>query len=1362
LFFTDNVNPPRFINISRNYANPKIIPPETTAFDYGGVPLILEEQLQVIKKPPLFSPSVDLIKISSEESYLNDRYICFAYRYRYSDNDYSATSPFSEPAFYPEPFRYSPDTALNEGMVNRFNAANVTINTGGPLVKGIDLLFKDAQNSTIKIIKKLDKSILGLADNFDYSFVFDNSNIFTILPDSEILRLYDNVPRFALAQTMMGNRLIYGNYVDGYNLIRGFNPTKIEYFIDLISKENQITEIEPVTIVNTTYPLSNTTVDDGAVNFDLSGIDNSDLIQGANIIFEFSLSHSQYSQLSGPVPDSGQEQPTFDLTFTFTLPKDYNNIYELASSPEFKNKIGIGFTDPDRNIKQVYSSDPALPTSCDGVTFTDVFNCAIDNLKTTNLGSVQKLSSGTGNNENGPVNVFLDTSGGVPNNNQTIEVFTSPASNVVGFRFPYVKFVLDPANNPDVNSGRVYEFYKIVSAGAGFALLGDIRSLHSNRNYEVGIVYLDSFGRSSTGLVSDNNTIFIPCSKSSFKNYIKATIPVSQIAPEWATNYKFIIKPDEENYNTIFSNIFFTGDDDGMIYFLLDGENSAKVEKGDRLIVKRDSLGATPNCVYTTVLDKNSYSSDEITSGNPAGVYMKISPNSISVTEDINAVIDGGLKTNVEKVKGNCARVDFDMTFNDSNDAFDVPQGSIVEMFFSFNRNGGIEFFGCEQRTYEVSMQIIATRDYPNFAEFLDGENFQSYLDNPDVDIVGVARGGTQLDQKTEWLGKQTSVQFCNLSKNVIYYIDLGANGIVLSAVGPQSCGSLKNRRATAKGRVRVVRADNAVIFESEPQDSLPNVWYESSDTYEVTTDGLHLSGDKPSDQDQTASLPAIIETDFFNCYSFGNGAESYKIRDSIVGKTFNLGNRVLTTDEKEFKESERFADLTYSGVYVQENNLNKLNEFNLGLLNFKSLEQSFGTIQKLFGRETDILTLQEDKISYVLQGKEMITGATGGSSLVTVPEVLGKQVARIEEYGISNNPESFVQWGADKYFTDAKRGAVIQLKGSAAQNEKLTVISEQGMRSWFRNLFIDSFETQKLGGFDPYMDEYVISSNDILKPSEIECTPCGVGKTFKVEEIEPLTYCVNVGEFVGDVGIEYQILEQSETLPGVNINANYNGTDYNTGSVTVGGTLTFPKQSVSEQIVYIRVEPNDSATVQILVNCPDSERITIINVCFTGDDEAGLFIHNEYNWTDGTFTSPLHSESVEFSSGSGNPLVSQYQKISGKQGGGIIPSDTATVKIISNKLGFDDFVFDETRHKFKYIRSNTLFDENNDSDMQALLSLAQLATPIDTTGAPNTYFAEFNMPIGGEYLYFIWDYRTITEVDLCYGETVSAACCGC
>ena len=73
-------------------------------------------------------------------------------------------------------------------------------------------------------------------------------------------------------------------------------------------------------------------------------------------------------------------------------------------------------------------------------------------------------------------------------------------------------------------------------------------------------------------------------------------------------------------------------------------------------------------------------------------------------------------------------------------------------------------------------------------------------------------------------------------------------------------------------------------------------------------------------------------------------------------------------------------------------------------------------------------LVLQEDKISYVLAGKDLLTDASGGGQLTSVPSVLGKQIARIENYGISNNPESFAVWGESKYFTDAKRSAVIHL----------------------------------------------------------------------------------------------------------------------------------------------------------------------------------------------------------------------------------------------------------------------------------------------------------------------------------------------
>ena len=192
-------------------------------------------------------------------------------------------------------------------------------------------------------------------------------------------------------------------------------------------------------------------------------------------------------------------------------------------------------------------------------------------------------------------------------------------------------------------------------------------------------------------------------------------------------------------------------------------------------------------------------------------------------------------------------------------------------------------------------------------------------------------------------------------------------------------------------------------------------------------------------------------------------------------------------------------------------------------------------TIQLLDGRKTDILTLQEDKISYVLAGKNLLRDATGGGAVTSVPEVLGTQIARLEDYGISENPESYASYGPNKYFTDAKRGAVINLIGGAYNNEQLQVISEAGMRSWFRDLFIETFNTQKLGGFDPYMNEYVLHSNVQLPMVSEDCIPCDTSKNITVLPNQSFTYCVDVGNLLEPrkVNLENVQLKHKSALNG-------------------------------------------------------------------------------------------------------------------------------------------------------------------------------------------------------------------------------------
>lgn len=1344
LFFTDNYNAPRCINVGSSYAQPDL-----SGVDYAGDPTLLDERLLVIKRPPLKAPTISLLNIpETQDNFLQDRFICFAYRYRYENGEYSATSPFSEPAFTPELFDFSPDSYLNEGMANRFNAVNVTYETGGPLVKSIDLLFKEAQNSIIKVIEKVNKEDRGVADNTTETFLFSNSNIFTILPDSEILRLYDNVPRFALAQTMMGNRLIYGNYIDGYDLQRDGMPTQLQYEVDLISQDVLGESIEGYDAPITYNIISRgiTATPDSFALVNLSTFAN-DLKKGSVLTFEIDFRHSSFA---GPVTPSSQIQPT-NIQFSFTLVNDYTSVYELATSDEFRNSVGVN---SPRNILPVYA--PTGDTSCSGLTLTDEFNCAITNnlITTTPSGSVKKFASAVSGAPLVGNTAYED--------NEAIAIFTVASGalkDTIGFGIPYMRFVDDLANGANTTND-VYEFYDVTSIYAILQLTDSLGSLHSNRGYEIGMVYMDEFGRSSTALVSENNSLSIPCSASVNKNNIEVTIPPRQIAPSWATHYKFVIKPDEENYDVIYSNIYYQSLIDSKAYFLLEGENSRKIEEGDRLIVKKDSSGATTECTYVTVLEKGTYASEDIATGSVAGTYMKINPNNINIVQDKDA-FRAFADVSQSFKKGECPDV-FGFELGTTDNPYvdlDMPGGSTIDIKLKSEREGA-PLLSCNESIYNLKTKLTANRDYNSVYDFLVAQNFQEVLDT-----------GTREGANCIWLGKQSNAfsPACSAGQIWVWYVETDGSTYSSSIKfkGVEACGRYpKTKNSIIEVEFDIRRVDNIIIFETEPQDALPNVWFESADTYNIDSDGYHEGSNGVY---QTSLIPAIVITDFYNCYSFGNGAESYKIRDSIVGKTFNLGNRILTTSEKEYREAHRFADLTYSGVYNEENNVNKLNEFNLGLLNFKSLEKSFGPVQKLFGRETDILTLQEDKISYVLQAKDILSDAGGGSALVSVPEVLGKQIARVEQYGISNNPESFVQWGADKYFTDAKRGAVIQLRGNGGQNEQLAVVSEFGMRTWFRDLFNEAFNTQKLGGFDPYMDEYVLTSNDILKPIPTECIDCGTSiGNIVVTELILYNFCVNVGALVGDIEVSYTIRPDLVVPPKqFTISYTYNNTGYSYTSANppVSDSFIINKNSVAAQTIEFTINNGfafDETRIESLtVGCPQADLITIVPISLTTNADSGKYIHSEYSWTDGSFVSPLHSRLVEFASDAiSNPITSDYALIEGRQGAGIIPSDTATVTIASNKINFDNFVFNSLVNNFRYFRSNTLYLDN-DTDMQALLAAATIATPILNIGT-SKYYANFAMPSTGDYLYLIWDYRISTEIDLCSGDTLLESCCGC
>ena len=207
----------------------------------------------------------------------------------------------------------------------------------------------------------------------------------------------------------------------------------------------------------------------------------------------------------------------------------------------------------------------------------------------------------------------------------------------------------------------------------------------------------------------------------------------------------------------------------------------------------------------------------------------------------------------------------------------------------------------------------------------------------------------------------------------------------------------------------------------------------------------------------------------WFNAYSFGNGVESNRIRDDYNQVVIDKGPKVSTVLEEPYSEEHRSSGLIYSGIYNSMSGVNNLNQFIQAEKITKDLNPSYGSIQKLFTRNTNLVTLCEDKVFKILANKDALYNADGDINLTASENVLGQTIPFSGDYGISTNPESFSSDAYRAYFADRTRGSILRLS-----QDGLTPISSVGMTDWFADNLSDS--NRIVGTFDGKKNEYNIS----------------------------------------------------------------------------------------------------------------------------------------------------------------------------------------------------------------------------------------------------------------------------------------------
>ena len=288
LFWTDGFGEPKKINITRckqgttnRNTHTRLI---IDSVDLGDIE---EENITVIKKKPTKAPTIKTILDSAQyeidkPNLFEKTFSRFSYRYKYADGEYSAFGPFSNVVFNPQYIdnthqldedtgnftsynsenSYTIKEPFNATMINKITSIEIYDFVAPDMPKDvieIELLYKQENSPIIYSVAKLPKkddfndywSLNGYNQdtsivNSEYKgkYIINTENIYAALPENQFIRVFDTVPKKALAQEITGNRIVYGNYTHNYDLKKDRNnldllPTNIA--VDYEDRINDIT-----------------------------------------------------------------------------------------------------------------------------------------------------------------------------------------------------------------------------------------------------------------------------------------------------------------------------------------------------------------------------------------------------------------------------------------------------------------------------------------------------------------------------------------------------------------------------------------------------------------------------------------------------------------------------------------------------------------------------------------------------------------------------------------------------------------------------------------------------------------------------------------------------------------------------------------------------------------------------------------------------------------------------------------------------------------------------------------------------------------------------------------------------------------
>ena len=1114
LYFNDGGTAPKKINASRALRGQY-----PTLFTSG-----TDEQRLLFyttaKQPPLTPPHLVYRNQANIDNEIRNDHFQFAYQYVYDDGEHSALSPYSELSVNPGQLK---DGFITDAKRRFLNIIRVFATTSTADVKEIRIFARRGDKGTFYEVDKLANSPTASSVYVDFKGLAGLTPLGTLTQD----KLYDNVPQLADSQAVAGGRLFFGGYTEGYDSIptsvtgyANLHDTPFQYSIGIevpspYEKEFVIDYSQlPASFPTDSTVLMNFFIDTGKIKVATKNAATvsqaytaaalSYLVPGVGLIYSAVTAINNFSRNEYPHYDAQfiQLQTAAASLLQNRYPKprivfqDNNNDNDKKTKSKAVDAVKDGIRILSSGIQVRVSVEiPKNSTRSQAVAiienkilkdyptiispqFGDAGVSGLDVSGWTPFTSEQISFQGKGTMRLSKVGLYATDKFKYNVLMDNLELEAAEFFNGNGNKVD----LLRTENKVKIKEGIINQQiiyvkdFNVMNAGclASESIEG-AKCFKSGANHQLGIVYFDDRGRSSTvhklpsvkvPHLNDRATFNYPKGHASLvyrighqpPSYAKRWAPVyvgkgSVINKlQYSTSDAFVSKNRETTEGNASSN--------KSIYVSLRGlegkKNSYKetynplidynFSEGDKLrICYSDNTGTFKDYVFNvkgyTYFDSDQRNNPILnpqnkgTIFNTTGKFLVLEDNADAVGFSYNAVAKGehywSANTVVELFRDNDyadadiyyevgKSYEIDSTATNKHggerpaaDTTNITAGVLAPISFTFSGYGTVITVAANKRMYPGDIVVDSTTPGNSFKVY-----HSYYVETPsglNWRHVCYIFGGS-------WQSGGTTL--------IPYTIQVNNGYEAISEV----------TQGDAYFRLRLLLGTTSGFSDATEDDAI-----------------LSAAANNGN------GIVKFIEDD--------SVSDFYMSEYSSKGRP-----HVYLPDAARVK---RTASVTYSDPFSGVGSILTLSSFNLSLSNYYDYNNEHGSIKYLYGKEDALYILQERRVGQVAIGKNVIQFTDGGGGVTASRDVLSPISYYQGSYGVNGNPESVAIHNGSIFFSDVKSGKVLRLSADG-----LTPISEQSMDSYFSDKFRDIVNAGGgrfvIGGIDAENDEFIVSSKDI------------------------------------------------------------------------------------------------------------------------------------------------------------------------------------------------------------------------------------------------------------------------------------------